>query len=69
MLKRRLIVSESLLTEGIRLRVSLEKRLTLILSGSLRLVAIEVSGISVACHLGDSEREPTLGLSVVRVRR
>jgi len=50
---------------SIRLRVSLEKRLTSISSGSLRLVAIEVSGITVVCRLEVNEREPMPVPSVV----
>jgi hypothetical protein len=69
LLKTRLIVSERLLTGSIRLRVNLEKRLTLISSVSLRLVATVVSGTAMACRLGGSEREPMLVPGVVLAKQ
>jgi len=63
----RLTVSASLLTGSIVLRVSLEKKLTLTLSVSLRLVVTGVSDIVVAYPLEDSEPEPMLAPSVAPV--
>jgi hypothetical protein len=64
----RYIVYGRSLTESIKLRVSLEKRLTSTLSVLWRLVAIGVLGIVITYRLGDSEREPMLVLGGVLVK-
>jgi hypothetical protein len=61
----RLIVFASKLIGNIELRVNLKKRLTLILSASSRLVAIEVSGIAMGYQLEGSEPEQMPVLNAV----
>jgi len=63
----RLTVSASLLIGSTVLRVSLEKKLTLILSVSLRLAVTGGSDIVIACPLEDNEPEPMLAPSGVPV--
>jgi len=65
----RLTAFVRLLTVSTGLGVSLGKRLALTLGDSSRLVAIEVSGIAIACHLEGSERGLMLGLSADLVRQ
>jgi len=65
---RRLIASERLLTGSIRLRGSLEKRLTLISNALLKLAAIGVSDIAITCRLEGNGRAlmPVPGVVLVK---